>query len=173
MTKKIVIVAVCAVIAFAVASGQYIHRGYVGVIESGEDLELLEHGLHLKLPWQRAVIYPVESREIHLQTYYDGPIGKMHFDGILLMSVRSGSVLQLHKAYDGAYVERLISPAVAEFLSDYADAYGLRQGQYSQHEVGAAIARHLNLTFDDQGIRVISVTLRSIEVAEDAVGSID
>ncbi|MFH1314048.1 MAG: SPFH domain-containing protein [Candidatus Eisenbacteria bacterium] len=170
MTKKIVIIAVCAAIAGVVASSQYIHRGYMGVIESGDDLRLLDHGLHMKAPWRRATIYPVESRETRLEITYDGPIGKMHFDGVLLMSVCADSILKLHRSYEGAFVERLISPVVTEFLSDYADAYGLRQGRYSQHEVGEAIARRINLTLAGYGITVISVRLRSIEVAEDQLG---
>jgi hypothetical protein len=167
MKKKTIIIAICAAIVLLVASGQYIHRGYMGVIESGDGLVLLDHGLHLGPPWHRATIYPVESRETHIETYYDGPAGKMHFDGVLLLSVCSDSIVKLHRSYEGAFVEELISPAVVEFLSDYADAYGLRQGRYSQHEVGEGISRHLNLALTEYGITVISVRLRSIEAGGD------
>jgi len=107
--KKIVIIAVCVVIALVLASGQYIHRGYMGVIKQGDGLVLLDHGLHPKAPWHRATVYPVESRETHLETYYDGPAGKLYFDGVLLLSVCSDSIIKLHRSYEGAYVERLIS----------------------------------------------------------------
>jgi hypothetical protein len=168
MTKKIIIIAICAAIALVVTSGQYVHRGYVGVIESGADVRLLDHGLHVKAPWQRVTIYPIESRDTHLEAYYEGPMGKTHFDGVLLLSVCRDSIATLHRTYKGAFMERMVSPAVGEFLSDYGDAYGIGDGQCRSREVGEAIARYLNLALAGHGIDVYSVQLRSVEVADES-----
>ena len=170
MSKRIVIVAVCAAIAVIIALGQYVHRGYVGVIESGEGLRLLDHGPHLKAPWQRATIYPIQSRDVHLEAYYDGPMGRTHFDAILLLFVCRDSIHTLHRAYGGAYVERLVSPSVADFLRDYGDAYGIGDGRWQRQEVGEAIAEYLNLALAEDGITVCLVRPVAIEIVDDLRG---
>jgi hypothetical protein len=170
MRKKVVIVTVCVAIAAIIASGQYVHRGYVGVIESGDDLRLLDHGPHLKAPWQRATIYPIQSRDVHLEAYYDGPMGKTHFDAILLVSICRDSVRTLHREYRGAYVERLVSPCVADFIRDYGDAYGIGDGRWRRQEVGEAIAGYLNLTLAEDGINICLVRPVAIEIVDDQEG---
>ena len=157
-------------IAVIVASGQYVHRGYVAVIESGDALRILDHGPHLKAPWHRATVYPIQSRSIHLETRYDGPMGKTHFDAILLLSVRRDSIAMLHRAYRGAFVEQLVSPAVEEFLRDYGDAYGIGDGEYRRQEVSEAITRHLNLALQEHGINIFSVRPVAIEIVKDLEG---
>ena len=67
MKKASVIITVCAGVAFIVAFGQYVHRGYMAVVGHDERMRLLDHGFHLRAPWNRVTIYPVQCRAIHLE----------------------------------------------------------------------------------------------------------
>jgi hypothetical protein len=155
-------------IGFLVLFGQYVHRGYLGVMGSGEDLRLLDHGLHLRAPWKRVTIYPIRCREIHLETFGEVRQGKIHFDGVLLLSVDRDSVVSLHRTYHGAYIDRLVSPVVVEFIGDYGDAYGVWHGQYNRQQVTEALADHLNSALAGSGINVINLWLRSLEAESDS-----
>jgi hypothetical protein len=166
MTKKIIIIVVLAAIGCLVAFSQYVHRGYMGVVESGDSLRLLDHGFHLRAPWNKVTIYPTQSREVHLQTFDDGPQGSLHLDAVFLLSVCPDSLPYLHRAYHGAYMERLISPLVVEFLREYGDAYGIWQGDHDNEKVAEAISQRLNSSAT-HGINVYSVWLRTLEVVAD------
>ena len=164
MTKKVVAIALLVVIACVVAFSQYVHRGYTGVIESGESLRLLDHGFHLRAPWNKVTIYPTRSREVHLQAFDDSPRGSLHLDGVFLLSVCPDSLPALHRTYHGAYVEMLISPLVMEFLREYGDAYGIWQGDFDNREVEKAITQHLNSSAL-HGINFYSLWLRTLEAS--------
>ncbi len=125
MTRKTIIIAVSALAVFLVAFGHYTHRGYLGVLETGESLRLLEHGFHLRAPWHRVTAYPVQCREVRVEIFEEGPEAKIHFDAVLYVGIARDSVISLHRAYDGAYMEKVISPLISSFLRDYGEVYGL------------------------------------------------
>jgi hypothetical protein len=158
--KKSAVVVVLVGVALLIVSGQYVHRGYLGVIQSGESLRLLDHGPHLKAPWLRVTIYPIRSREIRIEASVDGPSGKADFDVVVLLSVVRDSVPALHRAYRGAYIEYLVAPAAAEYISDYGDAFGVWDGDYDSRDVSEAMAEHLDRTLRPRGINVYQVWLR-------------
>jgi hypothetical protein len=147
------------VIVLLIASGQYVHRGYLGVIESGESLRLLDHGPHLKAPWQRVTIYPIQSREIRIATPVDGPQGRAHLDAVVLLSVARDSVPSLHKTYGGAYVEDLVAPAAAQYMAEYGDAFGAWEGGYDTRAMARAMAEHLARTLRPHGITIYHLSL--------------
>jgi hypothetical protein len=158
--KKSAVVVVLVGIALLIVSGQYVHRGYIGVIQSGESLRLLDHGPHLKAPWQRVTIYPTRSRELRIEASVDGPSGRADFDVVVLLSVVRDSVPSLHMAYQGAYLEELVSPAAAKYISEYGDAFGIWDGDYDSRDVSEAMAEHLDRTLRSRGINVDRVWLR-------------
>jgi hypothetical protein len=161
--KASIIIAICAGVAFIVAVGQYVHRGYIGVIDHNESLRLLDHGFHLRAPWNKVTIYPVQCRAIHLEMMDEGPRGRLHLDAILRVSVCSDSIPRIHQTFQGAWVERLISPLVQDFIRDFGDAFGIWYGEYRRQEVADALKDHLNLRLLDSGITVYGVWLRSLE----------
>lgn len=136
------------------------------MIQSGESLRLLDHGPHLRAPWQRVTIYPIRSREIRIEALVDGPSGSGHLDAVVLLSVMRDSVSSLHRTYQGAYLEELVSPAAAEYIADYGDAFGIWDGDYDGRDVAKALAEHLDRTLRNHGINVYQVWLRSLDEAE-------
>jgi hypothetical protein len=154
------------VVGLLIVSGQYVHRGYMGVIESGGSLRLLEHGFHLRAPWQRTTIYPIQSREVHVETLVDGSQGRVHFDGILLLSVSADSVPTLHAEYGGAYLDGLVAPLIQGYITDYGDAFGVWDEGYDSQELAEALAAHLDSALREHGINVYQARLRSLTVAE-------
>jgi hypothetical protein len=164
--KPTIVVIVCVAIAILIASGQYVHRGYLGVVESGNSLRLLDHGLHLKAPWQRTTIYPIQCREVHVEALAVGSQGQVHFAGILLLSVATDTIPALHMEYSGAYLDSLVSPAIGDYILGYGEAFGIWDERYEGKEVAEALADHLDSELHKHGINVYQVWLRSLTVAE-------
>jgi hypothetical protein len=167
MRKKYLIIAVCLVIAFLVAFGQYVDQGYVGAIQSGESVRLLDRGFHLRTPWHRVTFYPIRGGRIHLEIRDRGPDGEIHFDAVLVMSVRPAGIASLHRTYQGAYVERLISPLVLEFLKGPGDAPGLSPDGFERQRLTTGLRDHLNAALSEHQISVFQVWLRSFDVEPD------
>jgi len=164
MTKKVVLSCICGAIVLLAVFGQYVHRGYVGVYGSGDDLVLLEHGFHLRLPWRSVTMYPVRCRDYHLEALADGPQGKVHADMVLSLSIALDKVIPLHRGYRGEYASRLISPLVTAYLAEYGEALGLRRKEYRKAEVRARLMEHLNSNLTEQGVNIYRIWLGSIEV---------
>ena len=164
MAKRYVIIAVCVVIAFFVAFGQYVDQGYVGAITSGESVRLLDRGFHLRAPWQRVTFYPVRSDRVHIEIHDQGPDREIRFDAVLLLSVRPDGIDPLHRAYQGAYVERLILPLVLEFLRGPVDAAGLSPDGFERQRLTSGLRDHLNARLGEHQITVFQVWLGSFEV---------
>ena len=164
MKKVGVIVAVCAVIALLATSVTYVHRGYVGVVESGESLRLLDRGPHLKVPGERVTFYPVRYQQVHLRVSDQGLQGTVDLDVVLLVSVSPDSIPSLHRTYHGAYMERLVSPLIVEFLRQRGDASrDWTDGIGSEKEAGKII-EHLHSTVSPHGVNVLRGWIRSYEV---------
>jgi hypothetical protein len=163
MTKKLLIVVIGAAVALIVSFGQYIHRGYVGVVEAGDSLRVIEHGINLRPPWHRVTVYPVQCREVRVEIFDEGPDAKIHFDAVLYVGIARDSVISLHKAYDGAYMEKVISPTIASFLRDYGGAYGLWDDDAGPQKVTAVVLDLLGREGGKYGINVSHMWLRSYE----------
>ena len=164
MAKKTLIIVISAVAILLVAFGQYTHRGYVSVVESGDSLRLLEHGFHLRAPWHRVTAYPVQCREVRVEIFDDGPGAKIHFDAVLYIGIARDSIVSLHRAYDGAYVEKVISPILSEFLREYGEVYGLWDDDAGPQRVTAVVLDHLGRAAGEYGINVSHMWLRDFEV---------
>ncbi len=163
MTRKTIIIAVSALAVFLVAFGHYTHRGYLGVLETGESLRLLEHGFHLRAPWHRVTAYPVQCREIRVEIFEEGPDAKIHFDAVLYVGIARDSVISLHRAYDGAYMEKVISPLISSFLRDYGEVYGLLDDDVGPQKVTGLMLDLLGTEGGKYGINVSHMWLRSYE----------
>ena len=163
MAKKTIIVSICAVAAFLLAFGHYTHRGYVGVLEAGDSLRLLEHGFHIRAPWHRVTPYPVQCRETRVEIFEEGPEVKIHFDAVLYVGITRDSVVSLHRAYDGAYMEKVISPLISSFLRDYGDAYGLWEEDVGPQKVTGVMLDLLGPEAGKYGINVTHMWLRDYE----------
>ena len=162
--RKATLVAVAAGVGFLATFGHYTHIGYVGVVESGNSLRLMNRGFHLRLPWQRVTSYPLRYREVRVEIFDDGPEAKIHFDGVLFLNVNPDSVPSLHRAYHGAYVERVISPALSKFLRDYGEGYGLWEDDVGPQKVTSTILGYIEPEAGRHGINVTQMWLRSFEV---------
>lgn len=163
MARKAIIVAVCAGAVFVAAFGHYTHRGYVGVLEHGESLKVLGHGFHLKAPWDRVTPYPIRCREMRVEIFEEGPEAKIHFDAVLYVCIAPDSVISLHRAYGGAYMEKVVSPMISTFLRDYGAAYGLWEEDVGSHKVTAVMLDHLGREGWRYGINITNMWLRSYE----------
>jgi hypothetical protein len=163
MAKKTIIIAISALAVFLLAFGHYTHRGYLGVLEAGASLRLLEHGFHLRAPWQRVTAYPVQCRAIRVEIFDDGPGAKIHFDAVLYVGIARDSVISLHRAYDGAYMEKVISPLISSFLRDYGEAYGLWDDDVGPQRVTGVMLDLLGAEGRKYGINVTNMWLRSYE----------
>lgn len=164
MLKKTLIMTVCVLAGLLAAFGQYTHRGYVSVVESDDSLRLLGHGFHLRAPWHRVTAYPVQCREVHVEIFDEGPEAEIHFDAVLYVGVRRDSIVALHKAYHGAYVEKVISPMLSEFLREQGEAHGLWDPEAGSQRVTGVVLDHLGKASTEHGINVSHMWLRSFEV---------
>jgi hypothetical protein len=163
MTKKVAIIVALGAVALLASLGQYIHTGYVGVVEAGGSLSLIEHGFHLRAPWHRVTTYPVRCREARVEIFDDGPEAKIHFDAVLYVSIARDSVMSIHKAYDGSYMEKVVSPMISAFLRDYGDAYGLWESDVSPQQVTSVVLDFLSAEGGRYGINIPDMWLRSYE----------
>jgi hypothetical protein len=168
LARKAIIVAVCAGTAFLLAFGHYTHRGYVSVVDDEGSLRLLDHGFHLRAPWHRVTTYPIQCREVRVQIFEEGPDVKIHFDGVLYVGIAPDSVVSLHRAYRGAYMEKVISPAISGFLRDTGEAYGLWEEDVPLQRVTAVMLGLLGTEGGKYGINVTHIWLRSYEVERTA-----
>jgi hypothetical protein len=161
---KATILSIAVAFGLLAAFGHYTHRGYIGVVGSADALRFMGHGFHLRPPWQRVTSYPLQCREVRVEIFDEGPEAKIHFDGVFFMSICRDSVASLHRAYRGAYVERVISPMLAKFLREYGEGYGLWENDVGPQKVTSAILDYLGPEAGRYGINVAQMWLRSFEV---------
>jgi hypothetical protein len=162
MKSKRIVIGTCAVLVLAFAFMQYVHRGYVGVIDTQDSPKVLRPGFHFRPPWVRVTYYPVVTHEVAIKTSSEGSRGKCKFDVSLQLSVMPDSVASLHKAYGGRYVESLITPLVADFLLCRGSA---AEGWSPEAEkVGKALTAHINTAVNPYGIYVYAIWVRTFEV---------
>jgi hypothetical protein len=155
------------VIAFVALFVRYVHRGYLGVLDCGDSYRLVDHGFYLRAPWNRVTFYPVRSREVRLRTSDEGPEAKVEFDVVLTLSVCRDSVVSLHEAYRGAYVEMLIAPLIVDVLRLRGDDSGGRGDVRVTDDVTDAIVERINSELGPRGINALRAWLRSYEVVID------
>ncbi|MFZ1947678.1 MAG: tetratricopeptide repeat protein [bacterium] len=160
---RLIVVAVCVAIGAAAAFTQYVHRGYVGAIEAGGSVRLLDSGLHLRAPWNRVTFYPVRCWDTTIKSSTEGPQGRVNFDLLLRLSVSRDQVPSLHTSYKGRYVEMLVAPLVADFLKRRGDA-SLDSYGSGAVAVGKDLVAYLNSALAPYGVTVFGADIRSYEV---------
>jgi hypothetical protein len=163
-TGKTAIVSIVAVAALLAVFGHYTHRGYVSVVGSGDSLRLLGHGFHLRAPWHRVTVYPIRCREVRVQIVDEGPDARISFDGVFYVAVCPDSIPSLHKAYGGAYVERVVSPMLARFLREYGEGYGLWESDAGPQKITSSIIDYIGPEAHRYGINISRMWLRSFDV---------
>jgi Tfp pilus assembly protein PilF len=161
--RKVLIVVVCVAVGATIAFTQYVHRGYVGAIETGGSVKIFDRGFHLRAPWNRVTFYPIQSWDTTIKSSTEGPQGRVNFDLLVSLSVREDQVASLHRSYNGKYVEILVAPLVADFLKRRGDASLASYGSTAV-EVGKELVAHLNSALAPYGITAIKAELRSYEV---------
>jgi Tfp pilus assembly protein PilF/predicted AlkP superfamily pyrophosphatase or phosphodiesterase len=114
--KASLIVAAAVVVAALTSSLQRIPAGKIGIAEAGGSLETLKEGLHLRLPWSRATVYPIEPSAVRIVTSVEVPGGRIDTRLSLEISVDPDRATSLHRSYHGRYAEDLISPLTGEHL---------------------------------------------------------
>jgi hypothetical protein len=164
MRTKIVLGMGCAALAVIVAFTQYIHTGYVGVIGSRDHVRVMGHGPHLRAPWAPVALYPIRPHEIAIKNSSEGPGGKCSFEVSLQLAVLPDSVADLHRAFQGKYVESLVTPVMTDFLLRRGNASGSWfEGECE--EIGKEMAAHLNSRLGQYGIVIYAAWLRSFEIS--------
>jgi tetratricopeptide (TPR) repeat protein len=162
--KKTIMIVVCVAVVLAAAFTQYVHRGYVGVTESGGSIRLMDRGLHLRVPWHRVTFYPIQCSSTTIKSFTEGPLGRIEFDLILEMSVCRESVVSLHRSYHGRYVEALLVPLVADLLRRRQDSPGGHAGGRNPMAVDTEMVSNLNASLGEYGINVYRAYLQSFDV---------
>jgi hypothetical protein len=163
MARKATILAVFAGAAFLLAFGHYTHQGYVNVVDAGDSFRMLEHGFHLRAPWHHVTTYPIRCREMRVQVFEEGSEVKIHFDGVLYVGIARDSVASLHRAYHGAYMEKVVSPMISSFLRNQAEAYGLWEEDVEPQRVTAVMLDLLGAEGGKYGINISHMWLRAYE----------
>ena len=164
MKKLMILVAACIAIGLVYVSVVYVHSGYVGVLDTGAGPRLLERGFHLRPLLAEVTYYPTRCREIHLTTVDEGVHGRIEFDMVLLLSVCPDRAIHLHQTYDGAYMERLISPLVIEHFRmqgsgsrDWGDGIG-------SEPAAEGIVERLTSAGEPHGVNIVGARIRSYDV---------
>jgi hypothetical protein len=160
---------VCVAGGLAAAFTQYVHSGYLGVVEGSSPIRLLGRGLHLRAPWRRVVFYPVESETVGIKTVVRRPGGTVTAELTIIMSVSGDSVASLHAAYGGKYVEALVVPQVNEFLRLRADAWGDWQRRAVVDRIDQDLASYVDAQVAPRGINIYHVWLRSYEISNEQI----
>jgi tetratricopeptide (TPR) repeat protein/predicted AlkP superfamily phosphohydrolase/phosphomutase len=165
--KTIPIVAAVILAAASVASIQRIPRGKVGVVESADSIDLLDKGLHLRPPWRRAVLYPVEPEVISLTASARTPGGRFTAEVGIELSLSQAEVTSIHRSYRGRYAETLIGPLVGDYLRrdvDLFDSYATEDGR---RQIEQGMIQSLGASLDPYGISLHAVQLRSLDLVID------
>jgi hypothetical protein len=162
--RKIAIVSVAVVSGFLLSFGHYTHRGYINVVETGGSLRLLDHGLHFRPPWQKVTTYPIRCCDVRVEILDEGPEATIHFEAVFYVSIRRDSIPSLHRAYRGAYMERVVSPMLSRFLRDYGEGYGLWDGDLGPQRIRSIVLDYLAPEAARYGINITEMWLRTFEV---------
>jgi hypothetical protein len=162
--RTIATVLICVAAGFAALSIQYVHSGYLGVVDGSSPSRLLDRGLHLRAPWQRVIFYPTQGGSVGIATESSGPSGTMRAEVTVVLSVRPDSVESLHRAYRGQYLQALVVPAVNEFLSLRADTWADWQDQSVANTIDGDLAAYLNATLSKHGVAVFQTWVESFDV---------
>lgn len=168
--RRIGIVLVCVAIGLLAAFTQYVHTGYVGVVDGSNPLRLLDRGLHIRAPWKHVVFYPTQGNSVGITTTWKGPRGTLTTEITLAMSVCRDSVASLHAAYGGEYVEALVVPSVNEFLKLRKDAWGDWRNSSVVDQTDRDLAVYLNASLASRGINIFQAWLVSFE---ESAGQLD
>jgi hypothetical protein len=161
--KKLVAAVVCLFAALAIACTQYVHHGYVGVTDAGGTIKMMDHGLHLRAPWNHVTFYPVQHRGVDVKSSMAGAHGRTDFDLTLYMLVHQDSVPRLHADYRGRHIEALVVPLVAGYLEGRGGAASYFYGPEAT-AMGKEIVALLDSSLARVGIDVVGAELRSYEV---------
>lgn len=167
--RKIACISVCTAAGLFAAFTQYVHTGYVGVVDGGRPVRLLDRGLHVRAPWQRVVFYPVRGNSVGITTTWMGPTKTIRAEMSIVMSVSSDSVASLHTAYGGEYIEALVVPRVNEFFRLRSDAWGDRLRESVVNEMDKDLAVYLNASLAPRGINIFQAWLVSVDVSAESL----
>lgn len=162
--KAIAIAGACIVLALALVSVTYVHEGYVGVIDTGSGPRLLDRGIHLRRPLAGITFYPIRPREIHLRTVDEGVQGRIEFDVVLLLSVSRDSVLHLHKAFGGSFMERLVAPLVVEHFRIRGNGSGDWGDGIGSEKAAEGIVERIFSEAGPHGVNILGARIRSFDV---------
>lgn len=165
--KKSVIIFAAILVMMAIASIQYIPSGEAGAIDRQETVEILESGIHLSLPWNRAVTYPVEPSKLIVETKAVTPAGEFASAFELVLSVDRAHLASLHKSFGAEYPEALINPLLSEFLKRNLASSDVRGQEVSHRELEQKINESLSAALEPYGLTLLSTSLVSLDVVED------
>jgi pentatricopeptide repeat protein len=164
--KTFLIILGIAAAAIVAVSIQHIPGGKVGAIEESGQIRIVDSGLHLRPPWRRASLYPVEPATVDIQASSPAPGGEFETRVDLDISVDRDQVAALHRSYGGAYVDDLIGPLVMEYLRRKLDVSGSYPAEMLDDEVGEEILTVLDGALGSYGITCHSLSFRSFELVE-------
>lgn len=157
--RKIAIILICAAIGFLATFTQYVHTGYVGVVDGSNPLRVLRRGLHFRAPWQRVVFYPTRSGSVGITTVWHGPREEIRAEITLYMSVTADSVESLHKAYRGEYVQALVVPCINEFFNLHGAALVDWQSSSVVNKTDQDLVLYLNDALMPRGVSIFQAWL--------------
>jgi tetratricopeptide (TPR) repeat protein len=162
--KAISIAVLIVAVGLIAVSIDNIPGGKVGVIDREGVPVLIEPGLHVRLPWKRATLYPLDPESLDLEASSETPGGTLVADITIEISVERDLVASLHRSYGGRYAENLISPLVNDYLrrnTDVLDSYSMEGGTAG---IEQGLAGALSNSLDPYGIRVHAVSLGSLDL---------
>jgi pentatricopeptide repeat protein len=164
---KTVVILLAVIIGVAgLVSLQHVPDGKVGAVEDDGCIRVIEPGLHLRAPWDRATLYPIEPSRIEIQTSSPSPGGEFESRVDLEISVDRDKVVALHTSHGGAYVDDLIRPLLQEYLRRDLDLSGSYPEETLDDRLGSALLENLNGALAPHGITGHSLSFQSLELVE-------
>ncbi|MFH1312307.1 MAG: tetratricopeptide repeat protein [Candidatus Eisenbacteria bacterium] len=163
---------ILAVVALAVAAGivasvQIVPGGKIGVVETGGALEYLEPGPHLRLPWKRAAVYPVEPVSTDIKVESQTPGGTLAAGLVLEISVERDRVGPLHRSYQGRYEEDLVAPLVSDYLRRHLSVFDSYSKEDDNQRIEQGMLETLTPSLATYGVNLHSVSLKSLDLVID------
>jgi hypothetical protein len=161
--KRLPIAVAAVIAAVGLASLQVVPSGKVGLAETDGSYDLLGHGLHLRPPWNRATIYPVEPDGITVKVSAQTPGGQFVAELEIEISLDPDGVASLHRSYRGRHVENLISPLISDYMRRCLDVFGGYSSEGNNAGIEQGILGNLTASLDPYGIKTHAVRLRSLD----------
>ncbi len=148
----LIIIGFCAVILLGTIN---IPGGKVAVVQDGDDLALIESGIHVRPRWKKVALYPIEASAVAVKVTPLTPAGEMKADVSLTMSMDTDGIIRLHRAYAGEYKTRLLAPLIEDAMA--------KSGATDRSALAADLATTLAPALATFGITLHSVEVTSLE----------